>query len=119
LSRARSLLDAEIPAEIIRAMTPISLRAADRIASGLQHPVQLHERGTASRVYTRSVRSSTLATLYAVPERGARVVRRFLRPPRPNESDNSDEKASYLHAVSTTIHDQSMGSAAVGGRRDG
>ena len=82
LSRARSLLDAEIPAEIIRAMTPIPLRAADRIASGLRHPVQLHERGTATRIYTRSVRSSTLATLYAVPERGARVMRRFLRPPR-------------------------------------
>ncbi len=48
LSRARSLLDAEIPAEIIRALTPISLRAADRMASGLRHPVQLHERGTAS-----------------------------------------------------------------------
>ena len=85
LSRARSLLDAEIPAEIIRAMTPIPLRAADRIASGLRHPVQLHERGTATRIYTRSVRSSTLATLYAVPERGARVLRRFLRPPRERE----------------------------------
>jgi hypothetical protein len=103
LARARALLDAEIPEEIIRSITPMSLRAADRIASSLGYPVQLHERGTAARVYTRSVRSSTLATLYDVPERGVRALRRFLRPPRENESDNSDEKASYLKAVSTSI----------------
>jgi putative nucleotidyltransferase-like protein len=103
LARASRLLHADIPDEIIRAITPTSLRAADRVASSLGHPVQLHERGTAARVYTRSVRSTAAATLFAVPERGARVVRRFLRPPRQNESDNSDEKASYLQAVSTSI----------------
>ena len=67
--------------------------------------MQLHERGTATRLYTRSVRSSTAATLYAVPQRGARLLRRFLRPPRENESDNSDEQASYLRAVSTSSHE--------------
>jgi Uncharacterised nucleotidyltransferase len=103
LARARALLDAEVPDEIIRALTPVLLRAADRLASSLGHPVQLHERGTAVRLYTRSVRSSTVATLYAIPERGARHLRRFLRPPRVNESDSAEEKASYLQAVSASI----------------
>ncbi len=103
LARARSLLDAEVPDEIIHALTPATLRVADRVASGFGPPVQLHERDTASRVFTRSVRSSTAATLYAVPERGARLLRRFLRPPHVNESDDANEKASYLQAVSASV----------------
>jgi hypothetical protein len=103
LARARALLGAEIPDEIIHALTPVSLRVADRVASGFGHPVQLHERGTVARLYTRSVRSSTAATLYTVPERGARLLHRFLRPPRVNESDDAGEKASYLQAVSDSV----------------
>lgn len=103
LARARALLDAEVPDTIIHALTPASLRVADRAASGLGHPVQLHERGTATRLFTRSVRSSLAATLYAVPERGARSLRRFLRPPRVNESDDANEKASYLEAVVASV----------------
>ncbi|HEX2782460.1 MAG TPA: nucleotidyltransferase family protein [Ilumatobacteraceae bacterium] len=103
LARARGLLDAEFPDEIIHALTPVSLRVADRVASGFGPSVQLHDRSTPSRVYTRSVRSSLAATLYAVPERGARLLRRFLRPPRVNESDDAEEKASYLQAVSASV----------------
>ena len=49
------------------------------------------------------MRSSLGATLYAVPERGVRTLRRFLRPPRVNESDDANEKASYLQAVSASV----------------
>ena len=103
LARTRALLDAEVPDEIIRALTPRSLRLADRLASGVGHPVQLHERGTTTRWFTRSVRSSLGATLYAIPERGARALYRFLRPPGVNESDDANEKASYLQAVSASV----------------
>jgi hypothetical protein len=99
LARARAMLDAEIPDEIINALTPAPLRGADRLASTMGHPVQMHERGTASRLYTRSVRSSTAATLSYVPARGFRLARRYLNPPRMNETDDPDEKASYLQAV--------------------
>jgi hypothetical protein len=104
LGRARTVLDAKIPDELIQAMTPVALRVTDRLATALVHPVQLHERGTITRVFTRSVRSSTVASLSPVPTRGARRLRRRLLPPRENETDSPDEKESYLEAVSASIH---------------
>ncbi len=104
LARARALLGAEIPPRVVHALVPRSLRAADRAASALSDPVQLNENRTLSRQLTRSVRSSFLSSVGDVPVRAARWIRRSLSPPPPNETDNQDEKASYLRAVSTSTH---------------
>jgi len=100
LARARWLLGTDVPDEIIRAMTPAALRAADGLVSSLCHPIQLHERETITRVFTRSVRSSVVTSVGAVPARAARSVWSALFPTRWNETDDADEKASYLRAVS-------------------
>ena len=104
LGRARTLLDADIPDEIIDATTPWALRAVDRLAFRLVHPVQLHERDTVTRWLSRSVRSSVVTSLAAVPVRGARSLVTAVHPPLVNESDSPDEKASYLRAVSASSH---------------
>lgn len=109
LDRAARYLEADVPQVIVRAMSPAPLRATHRLVSCASHPIKFHDRGTASRLFTRSVRSSTAATLLSVPERSARTLRRFLRPPRINESDDPGEKASYLRAVSASTE-------GVGGR---
>jgi hypothetical protein len=102
LERAREWLDADIPESYIRAMMPSTLRAADHLTTRARNPVQLHERDTVTRWFTRSVRSSIATSVLAVPERGARYVHRALFPPPPNESDSPTEKASYLQAVATS-----------------
>ncbi len=99
LSRARWLLDAEIPQEIIDVTAPAALRAADRVITGAVHPVQLNERPTITRAFTRSVRSSAAASLAATPVRAARWARRRIVPAPENETDSIDEKVSYLDAV--------------------
>jgi Uncharacterised nucleotidyltransferase len=104
LGRARALLDAGIPDEIIRALLPKALRAADRFVCKVEHPVQFHERPTMTRAFTRSVRSSLVSTLTAMPTRAVRRLRRHLLPPRQNETDSPAEKASYLHAVAASTH---------------
>jgi hypothetical protein len=104
LGRARGLLDAGIPDEIIRALVPKTLLVADRFVCKVEDPVQLHERATVTRVFTRSVRSSLVSTLTAMPTRAIRRLRRHLLPPRQNETDSPDEKASYLHAVAASTH---------------
>jgi Uncharacterised nucleotidyltransferase len=103
LGRARALLGADVPDEILKATVPASLRTVDRLAVTLVHPVQLHERDTLTRLLTRSVRSSAATSLAAVPTRGVRQLRRSFFPPPVNETDSRDEKASYLSAVSASI----------------
>jgi hypothetical protein len=103
LERSRRLLGADVPPEITRAMVPRSLLLTDRLSSVIAHPVQLHERRTITRGLTRSVRSSSLASMAAGPERAARRLRRKLFPPAINETDDPDEKASYLKAVARSV----------------
>jgi hypothetical protein len=104
LDRACRLVDASIPDEVVRSMTPASLRAVDRGVCRLVDPVQFDERPTITRAFARSVRSSLVSTVVAVPMRATRWVRRQLVRPRPNESDSPDEKASYLRAVMGASH---------------
>lgn len=106
LGRARAVLDAEIPDEIIDATTPRVLRAVERVAAALVHPVQLHERDTVTRWLTRSVRSSVATSLTAVPARGTRWLMRHVHPSPVNETDSRDEKASYLRAVTAATSDR-------------
>jgi hypothetical protein len=101
LGRSRALLDADVPDETIRALTPRTLREADRVVAAISQPVRLSERPTLNRTFTRSVRSSAVRTLLATPSRGLRRARRWLFPPPPNETDDLDEKSSYLAAVSS------------------
>jgi hypothetical protein len=103
LERARRLLAADVPADIVPAMVPRSLLVVDRLSSALAHPVQLHEGATITRWFTRSVRSSVLASMSDGPARAARRLRRQLFPPARNETDDPDEKASYLMAVATSL----------------
>jgi hypothetical protein len=84
-------------------MTPPILRAADHAVCAVSHPVQLHERPTLTRAFTRSMRSSFTTSLAAVPGRCARQLRRHLFPPPVNETDDPEEKSSYLAAVAGSI----------------
>jgi hypothetical protein len=99
LHRAHALLGAEVPDEVIRALAHTALRTADRVAGAIAAPVQLHERTTLTRVFTRSVRSSMFASVAAVPMRAVRRLRRVIAPPPENETDDPHEKDRYLQAV--------------------
>lgn len=103
LGRARSILDAAIPSDVVRALTPRTIRAANTIVLALSAPVRLDERPTVTRAFTRSLRASTGATLAALPSRAVRDLRRRLMPPRKNETDRQDEKDRYLEAVVASI----------------
>jgi hypothetical protein len=101
LGRAANLIGAEVPAAALNALTPRSLRGAERVSSIVSDPVPLHERPTVTRWLTRSTRSSAITTVGAVPARGVRMLRRCLFPPPPNETDDLGEKARYLNAVTS------------------
>jgi hypothetical protein len=99
LGRAQRTIGAEIPDDVIRALTPAALREADRAMCALRNPIQLHDRATINRAFARSVRSSLAASVAEVPTRAARLLRRRWRGPVPTETDSPEEKASYLAAV--------------------
>jgi hypothetical protein len=103
LGRSQRLLGAPIPDEVVAALTPPALRIADRTVAKLTHPVQLHDRPTLTRWFTRSVRSSVLTSLSDAPTRAARSLRRRLAPQPINETDNPVEKDGYLTAVAASI----------------
>lgn len=100
LDRARSILGADVPDEILRALTPAPLRVANRLAARVAPPVQLHERDTVTRWLTRSMRSSVASSVLETPQRAVRRLMWRLFPPEVNESDDPVEKTSYLDAVS-------------------
>jgi hypothetical protein len=102
LNRARAVLDAEIPDEVVEAMAPASLLAADRFVSRLAPVVPLNDRENLSRVFTRSVRASVRTSLSDAPARGVRFLRRHLLPPHENETDDPAEKQSFLNAVAVS-----------------
>jgi hypothetical protein len=99
LGRTRDLLGADVPAEVVEAIVPATLRGADRLTRSLVDPVQFDERDNVTRWLTRSVRSSASSSIADVPARAARHLRRTLFPPLANESDDPVEKARYLAAV--------------------
>jgi hypothetical protein len=99
LARSSTLLDADVPPETIAALWPRVLRGADRVVCAVAPPIRMNEQPTATRVFTRSVRSSLTATVAEVPVRAARRLAWRLNPPAENETDSPDEKASYLRAV--------------------
>lgn len=102
LSRARRVLDAAVPTDVIDAMTPRSLQAIDRLACELVDPIQLHEHETLTRALTRSARSSLVDSLTDLPARGVRWARqRYVKVPL-NETDDPVEKERYLRAVASS-----------------
>lgn len=100
LDRARSTLGADVPDEIVKALTPASLRVANALSARVVPPVQLHERETVTRWLTRSMRSSIASTALDTPQRATQWLLRKARPPQVNETDDPVEKAGYLDAVS-------------------
>jgi hypothetical protein len=102
LDRTASILDADVPDEVIRALLPLSLRVVNRATERFVPPIRLHERDSITRWLTRSVRSSTASTVVETPRRAVHKLIRASRPPQPNETDDPSEKASFLHAVSTS-----------------
>ena len=105
LDRSRALLGAPIPEEIIGALTPATLLAAERVARAVNHPIQLHRRMTLTRSMTRSAKSSTRASLTLVPTRAAKRLRELARQQPENETDDPREKMSYLAAVEASEHE--------------
>jgi hypothetical protein len=99
LNRARSLLGADVPDEVVLELTGRSLRLVDSLVSRAVHPVQFDERPTLTRWFTRSVRSSLVTTATAGPTRFARRLERRFLPPAANETDDPIEKERYLNAV--------------------
>jgi hypothetical protein len=102
LQRACGLLGADVPADVVGALVPRGLAALDRLALRVGHPIQPHDRPTFNRFFTRSVRSSTAATIVDVPARAARRVARRLNPPAENETDDPLQKARFLAAVANS-----------------
>lgn len=99
MERARVVLGAEVPREIVQAMVPEVLLRADRAVDRLWPWIRLHEGDTVARWLSRSARESVPVTLGAIPARAWRTAGRRLRPPPVNESDDEREKASFLAAV--------------------
>jgi hypothetical protein len=99
LDRARTLLDAAVPEDVVRALAPVALLGAARCATALSHPVALHEGPTLQRALTRSVRSSFGTTVAAAPFRALRLAQRWLAPGRDHETDDPVEKLAFLCAV--------------------
>lgn len=98
LQRSAQLLGANVPPQTVDALTSWPLRATASAVAAVSSPVPLHDRDTATRIVSRSARSSDLATLAAVPGRVIeRVRRRFERTVDDGGAD--DAKSSYLDAV--------------------
>lgn len=100
LARAAAVLGADVPDDVVRALVPRSLGLANRLLERAVPPVQLHDRDTVTRWFTRSARASVASTTSDVPRRAMHRLVRTTRPPRPNETDDLTEKARYLDAVS-------------------
>lgn len=102
LDRARRLLGARFPAEVVNALVPATLRAVESVGRAGGGPVRLHERATYDRFVARSARATTAATLAWLPARTIRWFERRYRPPAEHETDDPDEKASYLASVASS-----------------
>jgi hypothetical protein len=103
LNRARELLGAEVPRDVIRALTPDAVRLSDRLVSELVHPIQMHERQTPTRWLTRSVRSSVGTSIGDVPARSVRWLVGRVSPPSEHETDDPVEKERYFRAVMQSV----------------
>ena len=99
LGRARSLLGAPVPVEILRELVPASLRTVEIVTTRAVDTVQFHERPTVTRLMTRSVRTSLWGSAREIPERAVRATRRRIFPAELSGTDDAGEKASYLAAV--------------------
>jgi hypothetical protein len=99
LGRARDLIGAPVPDEVIGRLVPRSLAMVNRAAVRLSHPVQLGGRGVATRFVMRSAGPTAVSSVLALPARARRQLSGRLRPPAEHETDDPAEKASYLRAV--------------------
>ena len=101
LSRAHSLVGAEVPNEITRALVPTSIRSVDHLARFVSNPIQFHERPTPTRWVTRSVKSSPASSIRHLPHRALRATRARWMPEALNETDDPAEKSEFFEWVAT------------------
>ena len=99
LDESRTLLGADVPEQVVRALVPIPLRTAYRFVTTFTASPQLHEGTSVQQALMRSMRADSAATLSAIPVRALRQLRDRFRPPTENEADDPTEKSSYLAAV--------------------
>lgn len=99
LGRARDLIGAPVPDDVVRRLVPRPMALADRVVGSVSHPVTIGDGGSLARFFTRSAGPTTARSLAAMPSRAARQLTRHLRPPAVHETDDPHEKASYLRAV--------------------
>lgn len=99
LERARRIVGADVPQEIVHALLPRSLRLADAMAVRLIDPIQLEDRENLTRWLCRSVRPTVTSSIVDVPSRAVRAARRFVIRPPENETDDVGEKERYLDSV--------------------
>jgi hypothetical protein len=98
LGRAKALLGAEVPDELVDALLGRSLSTIERTATRVSPPIRFDENDTFARFIARSVRSSLRTSLADLGRRSLRSVRRSV-PRRPHETADQLEKEAFLQAV--------------------
>ncbi len=101
LARARDLLGAPVPDEVVEQLLPAPLSLLERVAGVVSPcvPVDDGSSGAVSRFVMRSIGPSTGGSVTAIPPRTRRRLSRRFRPPAAHDTDDPVEKASFLRAV--------------------
>jgi hypothetical protein len=100
LGRAKALLGAEVPDELVATLLGRSLVSTERIATRLSPPIRFDEDDTLARFIARSVRSSLRTSVADIARRSLRSARRAV-PRRPHETSDPLEKEAFLKAVAS------------------
>jgi hypothetical protein len=100
LGRAKALLGADVPDELVDALLGRSLAAIERTATRLSPPIRFDENDTLARFVARSLRSSLVTSAADVGRRSLRSARRAV-PRRPHETSDQLEKEAFLKSVAS------------------
>jgi Uncharacterised nucleotidyltransferase len=100
LARAKSLLGADVPVELLEALLGRPLSYVERMATRASPPIRFDEHDTFARFVARSVRSDLRTSLADLGRRSLRSARRAV-PRRAHETSSQLEKEAFLRAVAS------------------
>jgi hypothetical protein len=100
LGRAKALLGADVPDELVAALLGRSLSYVERTVTQLSSPIGFDEDDTLARFVARSMRSDLRTSLADLSRRVLRSARRAV-PRRPHETADQLEKEAFLDAVAS------------------
>jgi hypothetical protein len=98
LGRAKALLGAEVPDELVDSLLGRSLACIERTVTRLSSPIGFDEDDTFARFVARSMRSDLRSSLADIGRRSLRSARRAV-PRRPHETSDQLEKEAFFRAV--------------------